>query len=124
MSPHTRHSLCLGTSSVPSPVSKPREGPLSPAPLAQALDENLTVAQHTQLVLTLLQGLCSHNSLHCNLASKLLLTIIEDHSIRPEQVGAECRGCRTPPGAGLGEQEAPLSSHLKQHGPVSRPKPQ
>uniref|UniRef100_A0A8D1UBT4 Maestro heat like repeat family member 1 n=1 Tax=Sus scrofa TaxID=9823 RepID=A0A8D1UBT4_PIG len=60
--------------------------------LVKALDENLTVAQHTQLVLTLLQGLCSHNSLHCNLASKLLLTIIEDHSIRPEQVAEILQG--------------------------------
>ena len=61
--------------------------PFSPAPLLQTLDEHLTVAQHTQLVLTLLQGLCSHDSLNSHLASELLLTIMEDRSIKPEQVG-------------------------------------
>uniref|UniRef100_A0A8C6DN60 Maestro heat-like repeat family member 5 n=1 Tax=Moschus moschiferus TaxID=68415 RepID=A0A8C6DN60_MOSMO len=52
----------------------------------RTLDEHLTVAQHTQLVLTLLQGLCSHDSLYSHLASELLLTIMEDRSIKPEQV--------------------------------------
>ncbi|KAF5919499.1 hypothetical protein HPG69_011514 [Diceros bicornis minor] len=66
--------------------------PLSPAPLAQALDENLTVAQHTQLVLTLLQGLCSHSHLCCDLAAQLLLMIFEDHSIKPEQVAEILQG--------------------------------
>ncbi|ELR55056.1 HEAT repeat-containing protein 7A, partial [Bos mutus] len=54
--------------------------------LVKTLDEHLTVAQHTQLVLTLLQGLCSHDSLNSHLASELLLTIMEDRSIKPEQV--------------------------------------
>ncbi|KAF4022189.1 hypothetical protein G4228_014229, partial [Cervus hanglu yarkandensis] len=54
--------------------------------LVKTLDEYLTVAQHTQLVLTLLQGLCSHDGLSCHLASELLLTIMEDRSIKPEQV--------------------------------------
>uniref|UniRef100_A0A4W2C2R5 Maestro heat like repeat family member 5 (gene/pseudogene) n=1 Tax=Bos indicus x Bos taurus TaxID=30522 RepID=A0A4W2C2R5_BOBOX len=52
----------------------------------RTLAEHLTVAQHTQLVLTLLQGLCSHDSLNSHLASELLLTIMEDRSIKPEQV--------------------------------------
>ncbi|XP_024857761.1 maestro heat-like repeat family member 5 isoform X6 [Bos indicus] len=54
--------------------------------LVKTLAEHLTVAQHTQLVLTLLQGLCSHDSLNSHLASELLLTIMEDRSIKPEQV--------------------------------------
>ncbi|XP_069456942.1 maestro heat-like repeat family member 5 isoform X4 [Ovis canadensis] len=54
--------------------------------LVKTLDEHLTVAQHTQLVLTLLQGLCSHDSLNSHLASELLMTIMEDRSIKPEQV--------------------------------------
>lgn len=66
---------------------------LSLAPLRQTLDEYLTVAQHTQLVLTLLQGLCSHDGLSCHLASELLLTIMEDRSIKPEQVGCQRGPC-------------------------------
>lgn len=65
--------------------------PLSPAPLAQPLDKTLTVAQHTQLVLTLLHGLCSHSLPHCALASQLLLMVSEDYSIKQEQVGARAR---------------------------------
>lgn len=64
---------------------------LSQAPLAQALDENLSVAQHTQLVLTFLHGLCSHSLPQCDLASQLLLMVSEDHSIKQEQVGAWAR---------------------------------
>lgn len=70
--------------------------PFSPAPLLQTLAEHLTVAQHTQLVLTLLQGLCSHDSLNSHLASELLLTIMEDRSIKPEQVGHQVGAVRTP----------------------------
>lgn len=77
--------------------------PLTAAPPAQVLDGNLTVAQHTQLVLTLLRGLCSHNHLCCDLASQLLLMIVEDHSIKAEQVGTEPRlqatFCRPPHGS-------------------------
>nr|CAI9692661.1 unnamed protein product [Rangifer tarandus platyrhynchus] len=54
--------------------------------LVKTLDEHLTVAQHTQFVLTPLQGLCSHDGLSCHLAPELLLTIMEDRSIKPEQV--------------------------------------
>lgn len=88
--------LSLGKSSAPQsclPARRTREGPLrllSTAPLAQALDGNLTVAQHTQLVLTLLQGLCSRDILRCNLAAELLLMIVEGWSVKPEQVGAAC----------------------------------
>ncbi|XP_014643504.1 PREDICTED: maestro heat-like repeat family member 5 [Ceratotherium simum simum] len=60
--------------------------------LVKALDENLTVAQHTQLVLTLLQGLCSHSHLCCDLAAQLVLMIFEDHSIKPEQVAEILQG--------------------------------
>ncbi|XP_047697648.1 maestro heat-like repeat family member 5 isoform X3 [Prionailurus viverrinus] len=60
--------------------------------LVKVLDGNLTVAQHTQLVLTLLRGLCSHNHLRCDLASQLLLMIVEDHSIKAEQVAEILQG--------------------------------
>ncbi|ELK11684.1 HEAT repeat-containing protein 7A [Pteropus alecto] len=56
------------------------------APLAQALNKNLTVAQHTQLVLTLMHGLCSRDHLHSDLAAELLQMILEDQGIRQEQV--------------------------------------
>uniref|UniRef100_A0A8C3WJ20 Maestro heat-like repeat family member 5 n=1 Tax=Catagonus wagneri TaxID=51154 RepID=A0A8C3WJ20_9CETA len=69
-----------------------RESEMKFYDLVKALDENLTVAQHTQLVLTLLHGLCSHDSLLRDLASKLLLRVIEDHSIRPEQVAELLQG--------------------------------
>ncbi|XP_046498449.1 maestro heat-like repeat family member 5 [Equus quagga] len=58
----------------------------------RALDENLTVAQHTQLILTLLHELCSRNRLRCDLAAQLLLLIFEDHSIKPEQVAEILQG--------------------------------
>ncbi|XP_032323437.1 maestro heat-like repeat family member 5 [Camelus ferus] len=57
-----------------------------------ALDGNLTVAQHTQLVLTLLQGLCSRDILRCNLAAELLLMIVEGWSVKPEQVAEILQG--------------------------------
>ncbi|XP_070078072.1 maestro heat-like repeat family member 5 isoform X16 [Equus caballus] len=60
--------------------------------LVKALDENLTVAQHTQLILTLLHELCSRNRLRCDLAAQLLLLIFEDHSIKPEQVAEILQG--------------------------------
>uniref|UniRef100_A0A671F851 Uncharacterized protein n=1 Tax=Rhinolophus ferrumequinum TaxID=59479 RepID=A0A671F851_RHIFE len=52
----------------------------------------LTVAQHTQLVLTLLHGLCSHSLPHCALASQLLLMVSEDYSIKQEQVAEILQG--------------------------------
>lgn len=70
-----------------------------PRPFAQALDENLTVAQHTTLVLTLLHGLCSHSHVCCNLASHLLLMVFEDYSIKAEQVGTGRQGPPLWPGA-------------------------
>ncbi|XP_072805943.1 maestro heat-like repeat family member 5 isoform X3 [Vicugna pacos] len=60
--------------------------------LVKALDGNLTVAQHTQLVLTLLQGLCSRDILRCNLAAELLLMIVEGWSVKPEQVAEILQG--------------------------------
>lgn len=59
-------------------------GPHCPA---QAFEQDLTVAQHTQLVLTLLHSLCSHNHLRCDLASKLLLMMFEEAGLKVEQVG-------------------------------------
>nr|XP_019567741.1 PREDICTED: maestro heat-like repeat family member 5 [Rhinolophus sinicus] len=60
--------------------------------LVKALDENLSVAQHTQLVLTFLHGLCSHSLPQCDLASQLLLMVSEDHSIKQEQVAEVLQG--------------------------------
>lgn len=60
----------------------------SPDPSAQALDRSLTPAQHTQLILTLLGGLCSHDHLQCDLASQLLLMIFQNQSIKVEQVSS------------------------------------
>ncbi|XP_048215185.1 maestro heat-like repeat family member 5 [Perognathus longimembris pacificus] len=53
---------------------------------AKALEEGLTVAQHTQLVLMLLGSLCSPSHLRCDLASTLLQLIFSASSIRTEQV--------------------------------------
>ncbi|XP_039088881.1 maestro heat-like repeat family member 5 isoform X3 [Hyaena hyaena] len=60
--------------------------------LVKVLNRNLTVAQHTQLVLTLLGRLCSHSRLNCDLASQLLLKVIEEQSVRPEQVAEILHG--------------------------------
>uniref|UniRef100_G3TZF0 Uncharacterized protein n=1 Tax=Loxodonta africana TaxID=9785 RepID=G3TZF0_LOXAF len=60
--------------------------------LVKALEENLTVAQHTQLVLTLLHGLCSSDHLCSDLASELLFIIFEDPGIKPEQVAEILQG--------------------------------
>uniref|UniRef100_H0XHH5 Maestro heat like repeat family member 5 (gene/pseudogene) n=1 Tax=Otolemur garnettii TaxID=30611 RepID=H0XHH5_OTOGA len=62
------------------------------APLAQAFEENLTVAQHTQLVLTLLHSLSGHSHLPCNLAAEFLLLIFTDPGIKPEQVAEVLQG--------------------------------
>ncbi|XP_069881982.1 maestro heat-like repeat family member 5 isoform X1 [Dipodomys merriami] len=59
---------------------------------AKALEEGLTVAQHTQLVLTLLQSLCGQSQLRCDLASKLLQLIFSTPSIRTEQVAEILHG--------------------------------
>nr|XP_027804136.1 maestro heat-like repeat family member 5 [Marmota flaviventris] len=65
-------------------VSKEREMKLGH--MVKAFRQDLTVAQHTQLVLTLLHGLHSHSHLRCDLASRLLLMIFQDAGIKPEQV--------------------------------------
>ncbi|XP_014395464.1 PREDICTED: uncharacterized protein LOC102250930 [Myotis brandtii] len=52
-----------------------------------AIDDHLTVAQHTQLILTLLRALSNPKHVDGDLASHLLLMVFEDHSIKPEQVG-------------------------------------
>uniref|UniRef100_A0A667HVN4 Maestro heat like repeat family member 7 n=1 Tax=Lynx canadensis TaxID=61383 RepID=A0A667HVN4_LYNCA len=63
-----------------------RESEMKFYDLVKVLDGNLTVAQHTQLVLTVLRGLCSHNHLRRDLASQLLLMIVEDHSIKVAEI--------------------------------------
>ncbi|XP_045037533.2 maestro heat-like repeat family member 5 isoform X2 [Desmodus rotundus] len=60
--------------------------------LVKVLDETLTVAQRTELILTLLHGLCSHSRLSCDLASHLLLMVLENHSIEPGQVAEILQG--------------------------------
>uniref|UniRef100_A0A452SV13 Maestro heat like repeat family member 8 n=1 Tax=Ursus americanus TaxID=9643 RepID=A0A452SV13_URSAM len=53
---------------------------------------DLTVAQRTQLILALLEGLCSHSHPKCDLASQLLLMMFEDRSIKAEQVAEVLQG--------------------------------
>lgn len=75
------------------------------------------MAQHTQLLLALLEGLCSHSRPQCDLAAQLLLTIFEDRSIKAEQVrpgpvqesGEAASGPR-PPGVRMC-----LAAHRSQH---------
>ncbi|XP_006152168.1 maestro heat-like repeat family member 5 isoform X6 [Tupaia chinensis] len=57
-----------------------------------AFNETLTVAQHTQLVLSLLHGLGSHGPLRCDLASQLLLTMFQEPGVKPEQVAEVLQG--------------------------------
>ncbi|ERE86182.1 HEAT repeat-containing protein 8 [Cricetulus griseus] len=54
--------------------------------MVQVFRDNLTVAQHTQLILTLVRNLGSCNYLRSDLAAQLLLMICEEHSCRKEQV--------------------------------------
>ncbi|KAF6100209.1 hypothetical protein HJG60_013190 [Phyllostomus discolor] len=60
--------------------------------MVKALDESLTMGQHTELILTLLHGLCSHDHLSCDLASHLLLMVLENHSVQPGQVAEILQG--------------------------------
>ncbi|KAK1331853.1 hypothetical protein QTO34_007529 [Cnephaeus nilssonii] len=60
--------------------------------LVQAVDDHLTVAQHTQLILTLLRALSNPKHADSDLASQLLLMVFEDHSIKPEQVAEILQG--------------------------------
>ncbi|XP_036194129.1 maestro heat-like repeat family member 5 [Myotis myotis] len=60
--------------------------------LVQAIDDHLTVAQHTQLILTLLRALSNHKHMDGDLASHLLLMVFEDQSIKPEQVAEILQG--------------------------------
>ncbi|XP_040592412.1 maestro heat-like repeat family member 5 isoform X3 [Mesocricetus auratus] len=53
---------------------------------------NLTVAQHTQLALTLVHSLGSCNYLRCDLAARLLLMICEEPGFRKEQVAEILQG--------------------------------
>ncbi|XP_036088615.1 maestro heat-like repeat family member 5 [Rousettus aegyptiacus] len=54
--------------------------------LVEALNKNLTMVQHTQLVLTLMHGLCSRSHLHSDLAAELLQMILGAQGVRQEQV--------------------------------------
>ncbi|XP_062935354.1 maestro heat-like repeat family member 5 [Cynocephalus volans] len=65
--------------SLPRTWARARSGPL-------AFDKNLTVAQQTQLVLTLQHSLCSHSQPRRDLASQLLLMIFEGPGLKTEQV--------------------------------------
>ncbi|XP_036293295.1 maestro heat-like repeat family member 5 [Pipistrellus kuhlii] len=58
--------------------------------LVQAVDDHLTVAQRTQLILTLLHALAKPSD--SDLAAYLLLMFFEDHSIKPEQVAEILQG--------------------------------
>ncbi|XP_036904637.1 maestro heat-like repeat family member 5 [Sturnira hondurensis] len=60
--------------------------------MVQALDETLAVAQHTELTLTLLHGLCSRDHLSCDLASHLLLMVLKSCGVEPGQVAEILQG--------------------------------
>ncbi|XP_037658554.1 maestro heat-like repeat family member 5 [Choloepus didactylus] len=73
-------------------VTASREWEMKLYNVAKAFDENLMVAQHTQLVLTLLHGLCSCSHLRSDLASEFLLLIFEGPGVRREQVAEILQG--------------------------------
>ncbi|GAB1299442.1 Maestro heat-like repeat family member 4 [Apodemus speciosus] len=60
--------------------------------LVKVFKEDLTVAQHTQLILTLVHSLSSYNYLRCDLAAKLLLMICVEPGFRKEQVAELLQG--------------------------------
>ncbi|XP_047584221.1 maestro heat-like repeat family member 5 isoform X1 [Lutra lutra] len=60
--------------------------------VVKALNRSLTVAQHTQLILTLLERLGSHSRPQCDLASQLLLLLLEDRGVKTEQVAEILQG--------------------------------
>ncbi|XP_021039721.1 maestro heat-like repeat family member 5 isoform X3 [Mus caroli] len=60
--------------------------------LVKVFKEDLTVAQHTQLILTLVHSLGSYNHLHCDLAAKLLLLICVEPGFRKEQIAELLQG--------------------------------
>ncbi|KAM7317160.1 hypothetical protein ACRRTK_023462 [Alexandromys fortis] len=66
-------------------TSEPREWEVKLYHMVKTF-KNLTVAQHTQLILTLVHSLDSWNYLRCDLAAQLLLMICEEPSLRKEQV--------------------------------------
>nr|BAB24382.1 unnamed protein product [Mus musculus] len=60
--------------------------------LVKVFKEDLTVAQHTQLILTLVHSLGSYNHLHSDLAAKLLLLICVEPGFRKEQIAELLQG--------------------------------
>ncbi|XP_052016456.1 maestro heat-like repeat family member 5 [Apodemus sylvaticus] len=60
--------------------------------LVKVFKDDLTVAQHTQLILTLVHSLSSCNYLRCDLAAKLLLMICVEPGFRKEQVAELLQG--------------------------------
>nr|XP_034373093.1 maestro heat-like repeat family member 5 isoform X2 [Arvicanthis niloticus] len=60
--------------------------------LVKVFKEDLTVAQHTQLLLTLVHSLDSCNHLRCDLAGKLLLMICVEPGFRKEQIAELLQG--------------------------------
>ncbi|EDM16101.1 rCG60320 [Rattus norvegicus] len=60
--------------------------------LVKVFKEDLTVAQHTQLILTLVHNLSTCNHLRCDLAAKLLLMICVEPGFRKEQVAELLQG--------------------------------
>ncbi|XP_021515354.1 maestro heat-like repeat family member 5 [Meriones unguiculatus] len=69
-----------------------REWEMKLCNMVKAFKDSLTVAQHTQLILTLVHNLSSCNYLRCNLAAKLLLMICEEPGFRKEQVAEILQG--------------------------------
>ncbi|CAH7108886.1 Mroh4 [Phodopus roborovskii] len=60
--------------------------------MMKVFKDDLTVAQHTQLILTLVHSLGSYNYLRCDLAAQLLLMTCEEPGFRKEQVAEILQG--------------------------------
>ncbi|XP_051016484.1 maestro heat-like repeat family member 5 [Acomys russatus] len=76
----------------PFESNAPREWEISLYYMVKTFKDNLTVAQHTQLTLTLVHSLGSSNYLRCDLAAQLTLMICEEPGFRREQVAEILQG--------------------------------
>ncbi|CAO2602058.1 Maestro heat-like repeat family member 5 [Lemmus lemmus] len=73
-------------------TSESREWEVKLYHMVKAFKNTLTVAQHTQLILTLVHSLGNRNYVRCDLAAQLLLMICEEPGIRKEQVAEILQG--------------------------------
>ncbi|XP_036063470.1 maestro heat-like repeat family member 5 [Onychomys torridus] len=73
-------------------INKSREWEENLYHIVKAFKKDLTVAQHTQLILTLVHNLGGCNYLRCDLAAQLLLMMCEEPGFRKEQVAELFQG--------------------------------